>query len=182
MDFINISQVFASQYINPDSSIKVVFPDTEGPSVSSRYDPERALIAGLDDRVLQKIHCFLHLQRKSGWSILELDQVIRILGWSVLNEQSIIDCWKLHRLQKELHISVDELLSWYKNIDTTSFEMGDDLSTLEMAAYTRLNVYQSLAGSQGTITFNHGSILGKAAGASITFPQHIFGKITKVTL
>jgi hypothetical protein len=122
MSYEQLLDLLATTFINPDGSIEVQFPTpgSEGEStITSSCDIERAVIATTEpDDTFNKIHRFIRLQRKTGWSIQEFDTVIRVLAWQDLDDDFIIAARYLRQLQAELRVPLNELLSWYANIDT----------------------------------------------------------------
>jgi hypothetical protein len=120
MDYEQLTELLATRFIKRQGSIQVEFPSPSEPgsAISSACDLDRARITGLSPDLLSKIHRFVRLQRKTGWSIPELDQVIKVLEYSDLNEDLIVAARYLRQLDTDLRVPLDELLSWYANIGT----------------------------------------------------------------
>lgn len=122
MDYEQLTELLAAKFINSQGSSQVKFPcpsETES-AIGSACDLDRAQITNLDAVLLNKIHRFVRLQRKTGWSIPELDQVVRVLEKVDLGEDLIIAARHLRQLQADLRVPLGELLSWYANIDTVA--------------------------------------------------------------
>ncbi|MEJ2607184.1 MAG: neuraminidase-like domain-containing protein [Anaerolineales bacterium] len=120
MDYEQLTELLNTKFINNGDSFEIQFPslsDAET-AISSACDLDRAQIPNLAAVHLDKMHRFVRLQRKTGWSIPELDQVIRVLEMVDLDEDLIVAARHLRQLQTDLHVPLDELLSWYANIDT----------------------------------------------------------------
>ncbi len=120
LDYKRLTELLATRFINSQGSIEVKFPAPSGADsdITSACDLDRAQIVNLKATHLDKIHRFVRLQRKTGWSIPELDQVIRVLENVNLDADLIVAARFLRQLQMDLSIPLDELLSWYANIDT----------------------------------------------------------------
>lgn len=64
---------------------------------------------------------FRRLRFHLGWSVIELDRVLRVLG-NKLNEDSLQKIATLKHLQEETGLPVTELLSWWYDLDTVDYE------------------------------------------------------------
>lgn len=81
---------------------------------------DRATIQGLDQNSrAQRIHRFLRLQRKLGWTIRELDQVARVFSSGDFGDPVLLKLSYLQRLRERLNLSLPELLAWWGEIDTS---------------------------------------------------------------
>jgi len=76
----------------------------------------QALSAGTAAR----IHRFVRLQRKLGWTARELDKAITALHAGDLTDRFIVQLAHLKRLRAELRLPLVELLSWFAPIDTAA--------------------------------------------------------------
>lgn len=115
--FINIGR-FEPESDQPE--IKVSFED-------SFCNVETATITNLNPEVLNKIHRFVRLWRKIGWSLRELDIVLNVLitpyfGTSEIDEPFLLKLWHLHQLHSDLKIPVVNLLSFWSLISTDDYK------------------------------------------------------------
>lgn len=85
-----------------------------------KCDPTTGIITGLSESHLDRMHRFLRLQRAIGWSTQRLDHAIRVLG--MLNPQPLERIVELQHLATVTGLSVEELLAWFGQLDTTQWE------------------------------------------------------------
>jgi len=79
---------------------------------------DKATIGGLDSVIAGKLHRFLRLRLKLGWSVAELDQVVRVLAGGNLDDAFLLRISYLQRLRAEFDLSLSEMLSWWGLIET----------------------------------------------------------------
>ncbi|MBK9227453.1 MAG: hypothetical protein IPL67_10475 [Ignavibacteria bacterium] len=79
---------------------------------------EKKEIVNLTVDSLDRIHRFLRLQKKTGWSFEVLDEIISQtkLGTGILDDACLIIAAKLQKLSTETGIKVSELLGFYGDI------------------------------------------------------------------
>ena len=126
LTYEHLTQLLKTKYINPLGTIAVHFPapsSSEERLTTSRCDLDRATLSWPEEKAeagkrLNRAHTFLRLQRKCGWSILELDKVIRAFGVADPKDDFILAVRHLRQLQDHLRVQVVELLSWYSPLDT----------------------------------------------------------------
>lgn len=115
--FINRRR-FAQPYV-PYTDIYVDFEDVF-------CNLEQAKLRNLHEDILGKIHRFIRLLRKIGWSARELDIALNVLISLVLSDPDIdkpflLKLWHLKRLHKELKVPVIQLLSFWGLINTENY-------------------------------------------------------------
>src|SRR5690606_37374354 len=80
---------------------------------------DEADITGLTDIDLAKIHRFIRLQRKLGWTSEELDVALHALGTSpMLDAEMVRKLAVVHRLAERLKLSLDVLLTLWSPLST----------------------------------------------------------------
>jgi 5-hydroxyisourate hydrolase-like protein (transthyretin family) len=81
-------------------------------------DTEQKEIANLDLDVLDRIHRFLRLQKKTGWKYEVLDAIISQgkLGAGDLNGSCLIQAAQLKEISEKIHIKIDELVGFFGEI------------------------------------------------------------------
>ena len=81
-------------------------------------DTEQKEIANLDDTVLDRIHRFLRLQKKTGWKFETLDEIISQakLGNGQLDNACLIMAANLLKLSTETGLKMDILTGFYGDI------------------------------------------------------------------
>jgi len=133
LSFAELAQALNTRFLNPlrfnDSAtgVDIKFPGTD-------CEVERAEIqlrghegswARIDDAtltaMLDKMHRFVRLWRKLGWSMKELDQTITALNPGDLTEDFIKQLAALKRLQTEIKKPLTEILSWWAKLDTEDY-------------------------------------------------------------
>ncbi|WP_321493453.1 neuraminidase-like domain-containing protein [uncultured Desulfobacter sp.] len=78
-----------------------------------------------DDKLeakLNVIHRFIRLQRKLGWTMLELDQAFTTFGIEAPTSVFLVQLSHIERLRKSLKLPIVNLLSFWSNIDTVNYE------------------------------------------------------------
>jgi hypothetical protein len=91
-------------------------------------DHEHLDSTGLDESAWVRIHRFLRLRNKLGWSQRELDRTIVALGATEIDGQLIQNLARLACLRAELNQPIVRLLSFWSSIDT----FGDDALYLKL--------------------------------------------------
>ncbi len=78
-------------------------------------------IAGLDAAVLDRMHRFLRLQKKTGWKMQTLDEIIsqKKLGNTILDNNCLIKAATLLTISEKTGIKIDELIGFYDEIPNT---------------------------------------------------------------
>jgi sugar lactone lactonase YvrE len=74
---------------------------------------------GLDATALQRLHRFLRLKTKTGWSIDDLDKTIRALASADIDDGLLVKLAFVARLQKSLNLPVSQLASFWSAVDVT---------------------------------------------------------------
>ena len=88
-----------------------------------RRDAERAQLIGLEAEHLDRLHRFVRLQRRLGWTAADLDRAIAVLGGGVLDETLLLRLATMQRLRSVLDgASVADVLSWWGPIDTRRWQ------------------------------------------------------------
>ncbi|HWQ70174.1 MAG TPA: neuraminidase-like domain-containing protein [Patescibacteria group bacterium] len=115
LSYKQLLELLDTTFINPDGNITIEFPG------SSCNIEEATFSDNLNSNALTRIHRFLRLWRKLGWTMQELDKVITALSPDDLDEDFLIQLSSIKRLHDELNVPLANMLSWWANIDTTSY-------------------------------------------------------------
>ncbi|MBS3777238.1 MAG: hypothetical protein KGY70_18730, partial [Bacteroidales bacterium] len=115
--FINPGR-FSDPY-DPETDISINFPD-------AFCNIDEAEIENLEEMALNRIHRFVRLLRKIGWTARELDIAINILKTPHLDDPEIdepllLKLCHLNRLHNEFKVPVVELLSFWSLINTEDY-------------------------------------------------------------
>ena len=84
-------------------------------------DTARKQIAGLDVAALDRVHRFLRLQKKIGWKLETVDEVVSQtkLGNGTLDDPCLVKAAELSRLSEKTGIAIDELVGFYQELPHT---------------------------------------------------------------
>jgi hypothetical protein len=109
---------------NPSNNIFIFHPDLT-------CDTSGKIIKNLTDDVLDRIHRFLRLQKKTGWKFETLDEIISQpnLGNMKLDNACLITASRLLTISKETGIALETLVGFYGEIPHTPLT-GDSGKTL----------------------------------------------------
>jgi hypothetical protein len=134
LDYHQLLDLLQVKFVNPDVNQSVINRPVDD------CDVNKQTIDNLTLAKLDKIHRFLRLWRRGGWSMWELDLLIRNpkVGNSVLDGNCLVALRRFKLLQKELALSVEELLTFYGPINT-EIRVTSDATTKEiLPLYHRL--------------------------------------------
>jgi Tc toxin complex TcA C-terminal TcB-binding domain/ABC toxin N-terminal region/Neuraminidase-like domain/Putative peptidoglycan binding domain len=119
LQYAELDALFATGFVNPENALAIAAE--AGASVDT-CDPERLRIDGLTPAALSRLHRFVRLWRRLGWSIRDLDLAIRALvpiaGAPALTDEVLVRLDHLRTLYKWLRLSVPETLALWRPIDT----------------------------------------------------------------
>jgi len=82
------------------------------------------------DGALARIHCFLRLQRALGWTIRDLDRVLTAVGDNAIDGLFLVRLMYVKQLLDKFGLPLDELLSWWANIETTVYPQDEEQRSL----------------------------------------------------
>ena len=111
MEFSELIDDLRADFVQMPSALKVAF-------AGSTCDTENATLDGLTEDHLGRLHRFIRLRRRLGWSALDLDRAIQILSAGVLDDGCLMKIAHVCRLTAALDISVAEALTGWGLIDT----------------------------------------------------------------
>ncbi len=122
--------IIETGFVTNRGAINVVIQGEKISADSIQNDIER--IKNLTYDVLDRIHRFVRLWRKTSWCIQELDLILKQLQdagvATTLDESMITAVGNLHRLQSLLEISVEQLSAvWYLIPDISIEELEESL-------------------------------------------------------
>ncbi|MEW6731025.1 MAG: neuraminidase-like domain-containing protein [Acidobacteriota bacterium] len=125
IEYDTLLKLLNTRYVNPDRRISIDFKDNPCSLKDARLiGPDGTTIPATQFRAfLDHLHRFIRLQRRLGWSEYELDMMINALGINDFNMPNFL-AWlsDLKRLHETLDLSVDELCTWWGNLDTFVFD------------------------------------------------------------
>ena len=103
MEFEELADILRTDFVQNAVTVGVWFD-------GQTCDTTKARLIGLTEPSLDRIHRFIRLRRRLGWSTLDLDRAIQVLGAGKLDENCLISISYLRRLSGQLHLPVAELL------------------------------------------------------------------------
>lgn len=117
LTYDQLIELLQLEFINPSNSLTVIDRPVNSCAIKDQYLKEN-----LSDDKMDKIHRFLRLWRNTDWELWELDLLIRDshVGNGLIDGTALIKLQQFHELQKELGLSVEELLAFYGTLDTRS--------------------------------------------------------------
>jgi hypothetical protein len=180
LSYDQLTELLATRYVDPSKGSRISFPEfkTEDDHVTrSACDYTQASIEWPTNDAkgsLQRIHRFLRLQRKTGWSIGEFDKVLTALGYAACRPEEcrsfdaglLVALRRVHELQAGFDLSLDEVLSWFTDIDT------DRRSLDEAALYDRLFQDRAIQGAEAAFALNEDRTELQNAGSAKLEPSN----------
>ncbi len=118
LEYDELTQILKTHFIQADSEDQVEIhfhPDHP-------CDLAYATLSNLNNVKLDKIHRFIRLQRKLGWSVWELDKGLRAF-WieNSIYDHQLLQLANVKRLQAQFNLPVAEILSWGAMLDTSDY-------------------------------------------------------------
>ncbi|MBB3189318.1 neuraminidase-like domain-containing protein [Halomonas cerina] len=111
MAFSELADLLRTDFVQKQGPLKVTFN-------KSTCDTEDATLGGVTQTHLGVMHRFIRLQRRLGWSALDQDRAISVLGGGTLDEACLKKVVQAVRLATDLKRPVSELLTWWGPLDT----------------------------------------------------------------
>ncbi|MBV9251239.1 MAG: hypothetical protein JO227_18560, partial [Acetobacteraceae bacterium] len=97
----------------------VVLEDPEGSCDPASMRLRHADGSALDEGIFERMQRFIRLYRKTGWTVTDLDRVIRALKHADIDADLLIQISCIKRLQARLHITdIQTLLALWSPIET----------------------------------------------------------------
>ena len=134
LSYQELVKLLKTKYINPNRTLSI------GPSAESNQitcDTSKLFINGPDfaDGTPNRIHRFVRLYRKLGWTMLDLDKTITSITMKPgdINETFVLELYFIQKLHKELDTPIIDILSWYSQIDTAVYKDHDDHQDQELS-------------------------------------------------
>jgi Tc toxin complex TcA C-terminal TcB-binding domain/Neuraminidase-like domain/Salmonella virulence plasmid 28.1kDa A protein/Putative peptidoglycan binding domain len=120
LSYAELDELVATWFINPTGAVTIAAKPNEPVETC---DTTKLQVNGLTAEVLDRIHRFVRLWRKLGWTILEVDRALHALvpdpNTPVLTNEVLVRLDHLRALRSELRLSVAQTLALWKPIDTT---------------------------------------------------------------
>lgn len=199
--YAELLELLGTRFINPPNAngvrpFGIVSTDPENPATCARSKLEIQVIdsaipvADRKNRIIEvwnKIHRFVRLWKKLGWTMRDLDKAIAALqpqnsaGRRDLTGPFLAQLSHIQRLRTQFRLPVVNLLSWWANIDTQNYV--DHLTNGEPAVsslYTNLFDNNSAAGQ--SLGANPASLSGNMSQNAATIAAALQISATDFTL
>jgi hypothetical protein len=97
--------------------------------------------APLDPGFLDRAHRFMRLWLATGYKMWELDMLLRapIIGNGLLNQRTLVELQAFWQVQQATNLTVDRLLAFYQDMDTSSHRDPDGRATTSLYGQVSLN-------------------------------------------
>lgn len=169
LSYAQLLELFQLEFVNAGTTTVIERP-------YQSCDIQHQIIKG--DLTLDKftrLTQFLSLWRSTPWEMWELDLLLKSgkIGNGVINDNTLSKLHKFDKLQKELKLTVEELLPFYEPLDTTARRDSNNKAILPF--YSRLFLNPAMDGDlqdfeistviSTSISPNHASIVAAVVGA-----------------
>ena len=112
VNYADLTELLKTRFLNADQTVTL-----EADQISP-CDLSKMKIEPLTVPILQRMHRFIRLWRKLGWTIPELDQALSALKADKITAHFLQNLSLVKQLRAELNLPVDSLLSLWSNIET----------------------------------------------------------------
>jgi hypothetical protein len=120
LSYQELDELLKMRYVDPTNSMDIEVD--KNLDIPSTCDTNKLVLANLTGQVLNRIHNFVRLWRKIGWTMREIDKAIFALKSMDINDDFVLKLYPIQRLHNKLKVPVATILSWYSNIDIFKYE------------------------------------------------------------
>ena len=120
--YLDLTELLKTRFLNPDRTDLSKALTLEAPA-DEGCDLSKTKIKNLSDPALAKMHRFIRLWRKLGWSIRELDTAISALGATNIDSTLLQKLSQVKQAQDVLGVRLVQLLSLWAKIDTYLYDV-----------------------------------------------------------
>lgn len=118
LEYAELLELLDTDFIDPSDSFHIL------PMDGCNFD--EMTIVGLTKEALEKIHRFVRLRRKLGWTMRDLDKAITAFKPGTPTEANLTEVFLVQlshvaRLHAELNVPIVNLLAWWAPIDTSTY-------------------------------------------------------------
>jgi hypothetical protein len=114
LQYADLIELVKTRFLNPDQAITLDVPTDQDPCDLTKTSTKNLDRSGF----LNEAHRFIRLWQKLGWTIQELDKAIRALGGTDIDDALLLKLADVKRIQADLRLPLDQLLSFWADIDT----------------------------------------------------------------
>lgn len=164
LNYDQLLLLLQTDYINitpPTERIKIVHPlgDDADPCNTSTQE-----LVNLSLNRFDRIQRFLRLWRHTSWTIWELDILLQnfviapqISSTDPINTVTIVNLMKFSEIQKQLKLTVEELLTFWGNINIKNYRTTDkEINSLYKRLFLNLSFVNPIAGDYNALAYDPG--------------------------
>ncbi|HEB92098.1 MAG TPA: hypothetical protein ENI94_01195 [Gammaproteobacteria bacterium] len=125
IDHETLLRLLNTRYLNPDGVMTVTFADDSCALDKATLSGGQGapLPDGVVKEFLDRLHRFLRLQQRLGWTVYELDHVLDTLEIQEFNEPLFFSgLATIQKLKTAYRLTVEELCTWWRGLDTFTYE------------------------------------------------------------
>jgi Tc toxin complex TcA C-terminal TcB-binding domain/Neuraminidase-like domain/Salmonella virulence plasmid 28.1kDa A protein len=146
LDYGQLADLLELKFVNAEGSLSIQPVKGADPETC---DTSQLAIANLTGGALDRMHRFIRLQRRLGWSQRDLDRVLTAVGVTQFDDSVVTVVSDIERLRRTLRVPVQQVAAWYAPIDTAAY--------LPSPVDTTTSLYAQL--------FQNPSVVKRTAGA-----------------
>lgn len=171
----HVTQNSQGQYIGEDTcnldELTLIYrediPQPPLPPTTPLPQPSQATIENYIMPFLDKLHRFVRLRRATGWSIYQLDMVLKSLQATAIDTIALKNVAAIHQLSQKLNVAPEKLCSFWSNLSSTHYinYNSDTQNTLP-------SVYDSLFRNKAIINPNDPVFDDLAFPGSVSYVDH----------
>jgi hypothetical protein len=118
IDYGQLADLLELVFLNPHAQLLI---EPVAGAGTETCDTHKLAISKLTGDDLDRIHRFIRLQRRLGWSARDLDRVLTTIGTSKLDDDVVRITSDIERLRRVLNVPVPQIAAWYGPIDTAPY-------------------------------------------------------------
>ncbi|MDR4497892.1 MAG: neuraminidase-like domain-containing protein [Candidatus Scalindua sp.] len=123
LSYRELLELLDTKFINHDIRLGIEPTPTATGDDLEICDTSKLHIRNVSESDLNKIHRFVRLQRRLGWTMRELDRALTALNTADIDDSFIVKLSHIERLRKELKVPLVSMLSWWGNLDTATYKI-----------------------------------------------------------
>ncbi len=146
LDYGQLADLLELVFLNPQAKFLIEPVSGANPETC---DTTKLAISNLTGAALDRIHRFIRLQRRLGWSARDLDRVLGGLKAAQLDDGVVRTTSDIERLRRALGVPVQRIVAWYAPIDTAAYQPSpiDATKSLYAQLFQNPSVVKRRAGS-----------------------------------
>lgn len=162
IDYGRLADLLELVFLNPQARFLIEPISGEDPETC---DTDKLAVSNLTGAELDKIHRFLRLQRRLGWSARDLDRVITALKATQFDDGLVRMTSDIERLRRALRVPVQQIAAWFAPLDTAAYQPSpiDSTTSLYAQLFQNPSVAKRTAGSDPFALTQAGQVANQQA-------------------